>query len=306
MRKRVCGKLRSERSVRGPALSTAAGSPAPAPARALTRRGAKDGRLDAAQHVGDALGEVVREGTLLEGRNAVGDHMPYPRQVPKRTAHGGGGACRTEGRQAPGSCPGRSTPTPTGPPRRPRPPQPRRRPHPPRGRQDRGPVPYSGTGVTSPSTVAGCTGLRPPLPVGSEAALGGREVTSGRHHFPAVSGEGAVDPRSGEKCPGRMTLCVGGAWARGRGSPLKTGTEGFLPVPYRSPPLACFSVEPPEAAGYSGDKEATRKGPADLEGRAGRALSTCEASNSGERPRGPSRCRRTAANVAFYTVMCSS
>lgn len=123
MRKRVCGKLQSacpnsKRSMRGPAVSTGDGSPAPNPARALTRRRAKDGRLNAAQHVGDALGEVVREGALLEGRQAVGDHMPYPCQVSKRTAHGGGGTCRTEGGPALRSFPGRSAPNPTGPPRR--------------------------------------------------------------------------------------------------------------------------------------------------------------------------------------------
>lgn len=42
-------------------------------------------------------------------------------------------------------------------------------------------------------------------------------------------------------------------------------------------------MQPQEAAGAE-DKEVTRKGPADLEGRAGRALSACEPSHRGERP----------------------
>lgn len=94
------------------------GTRGPAPARALTRRDAKDVRLNAAQHVGDALGEVVRKGLLLEGRQAVGDHMPHPGQLPELSAHGGGGACRTKGGQEPGSTLGRAARTPTAPPRR--------------------------------------------------------------------------------------------------------------------------------------------------------------------------------------------
>ena len=76
------------------------------PARALTRRDAKDARPSSAQYVGDALAEVVREGALLEGRQAVGDHMPHPCQMPKFAAHGRGGLCKTEGGQALGSSPG--------------------------------------------------------------------------------------------------------------------------------------------------------------------------------------------------------
>lgn len=52
------------------------------------RRDAKDARPSSAQNVGDALAEVVREGALLEGRQAVGDHMPHPCQMPKLAAHG--------------------------------------------------------------------------------------------------------------------------------------------------------------------------------------------------------------------------
>lgn len=41
---------------------------APSPARpALTRRHAQDALASAAQHVGDAFAEVVREGALLKG-----------------------------------------------------------------------------------------------------------------------------------------------------------------------------------------------------------------------------------------------
>lgn len=52
------------------------------------RRDAKDARPSSAQNVGDALAEVVREGALLEGRQAVDDHMPHPCQMPKLAAHG--------------------------------------------------------------------------------------------------------------------------------------------------------------------------------------------------------------------------
>lgn len=51
------------------------------------RRNTKDARPSAAQHIGDALSEVVREGALLEGRQAVGDHMAHPRQMPKLATH---------------------------------------------------------------------------------------------------------------------------------------------------------------------------------------------------------------------------
>jgi hypothetical protein len=62
------------------------------PARpALTRRHAQDALASAAQHVGDAFAEIAWEGALLKGRQAVGDHVPYPRQVPKLAAHGDGG-----------------------------------------------------------------------------------------------------------------------------------------------------------------------------------------------------------------------
>lgn len=55
------------------------------------RRHAQDALASAAQHVGDAFAEIAWEGALLKGRQAVGDHVPYPRQVPKLAAHGDGG-----------------------------------------------------------------------------------------------------------------------------------------------------------------------------------------------------------------------
>lgn len=76
-------------------------------------------------------------------------------------------------------------------------------PHPPRGHQDRATGPGSRTGVTSPSTTAGSTGLRPPLPARSEAALEAVRSLPGSTILLRSPGEGAVAPRSEEKCPGR-------------------------------------------------------------------------------------------------------
>lgn len=201
----------------GPAVTTGTGEPTTAPAETLTRRGAKDGRLNTAQHVGDALAEVVREGLLLEGRQAVADHMPHPGQLPELAAHGGGGACRTKGGQEPGS--GRAAPPA---PRQARPVV-RRPPHPPGCHKERATEPHSRTRVTSPSTAAGSTGLLPPLPVEPEADLGDWEATSGTYHFPAVSGEGA-GALVLEKSAAAARLWVGGAWASGRGL---TGDPGW-------------------------------------------------------------------------------
>lgn len=43
---------------------------------------------EAAAHVGDAVGQDIGEGALLEGRQAVGDDMAHPRQVPEVLPHG--------------------------------------------------------------------------------------------------------------------------------------------------------------------------------------------------------------------------
>lgn len=134
----------------GPAVPIVDGSPAPRPARALTRRDAKDARPSAAQHVGDALAEVVREGALLEGRQAVGDYMPHPHQMPKLAAHGRGGACRTEGGKALGSGRGHAAPNPRLSPALLIPPSLDGAPTPP-GHRDRTTGPHSRTEVTSPS-----------------------------------------------------------------------------------------------------------------------------------------------------------
>lgn len=45
---------------------------------------------EAAGHVGDAVGQDIGEGLLLEGRQAVGDDMAHPRQVPEVLPHGRG------------------------------------------------------------------------------------------------------------------------------------------------------------------------------------------------------------------------
>lgn len=175
-------------SLRGPAVTQClTGVQPPNRAKALTGHDAKDARPHAAQHVGDALAEVVREGALLERRQAVGDHMPHPGQIPKLAAHGRGGACKSQGGRALASGPGAPPATQDALPGPPHPSRPRRRPHPPTDPQDRATEPYSRAGVTSPSTVAGTTGLRPSLPLGLEARPGGREVTSGEYHFPAVA-----------------------------------------------------------------------------------------------------------------------
>lgn len=87
----VCVASRGS-SVRGPAVTQClTGVQPPNPAKALTGHDAKSARPRAAEHVGDALAEVVREGALLEGRQAIGDHMPHAGQIPKRAAHGRGG-----------------------------------------------------------------------------------------------------------------------------------------------------------------------------------------------------------------------
>lgn len=103
--------------MRGPAVTEClTGVQPPNRAKALTGHDAKGARPRAAQHVGDALAEVVREGALLEGRQAVGDHMPHVGQIPKRAAHGRGGVCKTEGGRALASVPGRAALDPRRPP----------------------------------------------------------------------------------------------------------------------------------------------------------------------------------------------
>lgn len=183
----VCVASRGS-SVRGPAVTQClTGVQPPNPAKALTGHDAKSARPRAAEHVGDALAEVVREGALLEGRQAIGDHMPHAGQIPKRAAHGRGGVCKT---RVDGRLPqSRDAPswTQDALPRAPHPSPPRRRPHPPTDSHYRAPGLHSRAGVTSPSTVAGTSGLRPSLPLGLEAAPGSREVTSGEYHFPTVS-----------------------------------------------------------------------------------------------------------------------
>ena len=57
----------------------------------------------------------------------------------------------------------------------------------------------------------GPSGFRPPLPLGSDAALGGGEVTSGRTSSRLSPGDGAVAPRGEETCPSTAWCKVGGA-----------------------------------------------------------------------------------------------
>lgn len=81
-----------------------------------------------------------------------------------------------------------------------------------------------------------------------------------------------------------MTLWVVGAWAMGPWVLSEDevfvglGARGATSGSHRS-----YLWSHKKQPGTEGDKEVMRKGPGDLEGRAARALGTCESSNCGER-----------------------
>lgn len=145
----------------------------------------------------------MRKGALLEGRQAVGDHMPHPCQMPKLAAHGRGGLCKTDGGQALDSSPGLAAVNPS-------PsaalliPSTQNATPPSRGPRDRAMRPTH-TPRSPRRHTTGPSGFRPPLPVGSDAAPGGGEVTSGRTSCRLSPGDGAIAPSAEETCPRRVT-----------------------------------------------------------------------------------------------------
>lgn len=48
----------------------------------------EDGSCESSPHIGNSLGEIVGKGPLFKWGDAVGDHMPDPRQISKVAAHG--------------------------------------------------------------------------------------------------------------------------------------------------------------------------------------------------------------------------